>query len=103
MTELKPFQRATVQAVLAAFDRRRKTRRFLVADEVGLGKTVVAQHVTEYEHPSAALRADSSGAVGIQSAKPRFLVTGGGKLRIFVNPCKKTARAVSNRCRHARP
>lgn len=45
MTELKPFQRATVQAVLAAFDRRRRTRRFLVADEVGLGKTVVAQHV----------------------------------------------------------
>jgi hypothetical protein len=45
MTELKPFQRATVQAVLSAFDRRRKTRRFLVADEVGLGKTVVAQHV----------------------------------------------------------
>ncbi|MEX1028351.1 MAG: helicase-related protein [Candidatus Paceibacterota bacterium] len=45
MTDLKPFQRATVQAVLAAFDRRRKTRRFLVADEVGLGKTVVAQHV----------------------------------------------------------
>lgn len=45
MTELKPFQRATVQAVLAAFDRRRRIRRFLVADEVGLGKTVVAQHV----------------------------------------------------------
>ena len=43
MTELKPFQRATVQAVLAAFDRRRRIRRFLVADEVGLGKTVVAQ------------------------------------------------------------
>ena len=45
MTELKPFQEATVRAVLAAFDRRRRTRRFLVADEVGLGKTVVAQHV----------------------------------------------------------
>lgn len=45
VTELKAFQRATVQAVLTAFDRRRKTRRFLVADEVGLGKTVVAQHV----------------------------------------------------------
>ena len=45
MTELKPFQEATVQAVLAAFDRRRRIRRFLVADEVGLGKTVVAQHV----------------------------------------------------------
>jgi hypothetical protein len=45
MTELKPFQEATVRAVLAAFDKRRRTRRFLVADEVGLGKTVVAQHV----------------------------------------------------------
>jgi hypothetical protein len=45
MTELKPFQEATVKAVMEAFDRRRRTRRFLVADEVGLGKTVVAQHV----------------------------------------------------------
>jgi len=45
MTPLKPFQEATVQAVLKAFDGRRGMRRFLVADEVGLGKTVVAQHV----------------------------------------------------------
>ncbi len=45
MTDLKPFQEATVQAVLAAFRSRRRARRFLVADEVGLGKTVVAQHV----------------------------------------------------------
>jgi len=45
MTVLKPFQAATVQAVLAAFRKRRRARRFLVADEVGLGKTVVAQHV----------------------------------------------------------
>ncbi|MCO6454766.1 MAG: hypothetical protein J5I93_05650 [Pirellulaceae bacterium] len=45
MTVLKPFQEATVNAVLRAFDRRRRVRRFLVADEVGLGKTVVAQHV----------------------------------------------------------
>lgn len=45
MTVLKPFQTATVKAVLAAFRKRRRTRRFLVADEVGLGKTVVAQHV----------------------------------------------------------
>ena len=44
MTELKPFQESTVRAVLAAFDGRRRHRRFLVADEVGLGKTVVAQH-----------------------------------------------------------
>lgn len=45
MTVLKPFQAATVQAVMAAFRKRRRARRFLVADEVGLGKTVVAQHV----------------------------------------------------------
>lgn len=45
MTTLKPFQEATVRAVLAAFRSRRRVKRFLVADEVGLGKTVVAQHV----------------------------------------------------------
>ena len=45
MTDLKPFQAATVKAVMAAFGKRRRARRFLVADEVGLGKTVVAQHV----------------------------------------------------------
>jgi hypothetical protein len=45
MTEAKPFQNATVESVLKAFDGRRRVRRFLVADEVGLGKTVVAQHV----------------------------------------------------------
>jgi hypothetical protein len=45
MTDLKPFQKSTVHAVLAAFDKRRRNRRFLVADEVGLGKTVIAQHV----------------------------------------------------------
>lgn len=45
MTTLKPFQSATVQAALATFRKRRRVRRFLVADEVGLGKTVVAQHV----------------------------------------------------------
>lgn len=47
MTPLKPFQEATVQSVLAAFRRRKRARRFLVADEVGLGKTVVAQHVVK--------------------------------------------------------
>ncbi|MFO0806398.1 MAG: helicase-related protein [Gemmataceae bacterium] len=45
MTELKPFQELTVRAVMTAFNRHRRRRRFLVADEVGLGKTVVAQHV----------------------------------------------------------
>ncbi len=45
MSDLKPFQQATVNAVISAFRRKRGSRRFLVADEVGLGKTVVAQHV----------------------------------------------------------
>jgi hypothetical protein len=45
MTQPKQFQEATVDTVLRAFRRRRRFRRFLVADEVGLGKTVVAQNV----------------------------------------------------------
>lgn len=46
MTPLKPFQLATVEAAFRALtDGRKRVRRFLVADEVGLGKTVVAQHV----------------------------------------------------------
>ena len=45
MTQIKPFQQATVRRVLKAFRSGRRYRRFLVADEVGLGKTVVAQEV----------------------------------------------------------
>lgn len=48
MTKLMPFQRETVNTILESFrkrSRRARARRFLVADEVGLGKTVVAQHV----------------------------------------------------------
>ena len=44
MTEPRPFQRKTIAAVLKAF-RQAGSRRYLVADEVGLGKTIVAQHV----------------------------------------------------------
>ena len=47
MSEPKEFQRRTITRVLRAFDRRRAVRRFLVADEVGLGKTVVARGVME--------------------------------------------------------
>lgn len=43
MPDPKPFQLATVEAALLA--RRRSKARFLVADEVGLGKTVVAQQL----------------------------------------------------------
>ena len=49
-TVLRPardFQTATVNAALAAFDRKGGRRRYLVADEVGLGKTVVARDVVE--------------------------------------------------------
>lgn len=39
----KPFQQATVEAATAALSGGNPLRRFLVADEVGLGKTVVAR------------------------------------------------------------
>jgi hypothetical protein len=45
LSQAKPFQDATVRAALAAFAARGGRRRFLVADEVGLGKTVVARDV----------------------------------------------------------
>lgn len=46
MTELAPFQRATVDAAARRLSGDRP-RRFLVADEVGLGKTVIARAVAE--------------------------------------------------------
>src|SRR5690242_2973579 len=42
---LKDFQRATVDYVFSRFYGPNPTRRFLVADEVGLGKTLVARGV----------------------------------------------------------
>ena len=45
MSTPKPFQEAAVKAALAAFADRGSRRRFLVADEVGLGKTVVAKEL----------------------------------------------------------
>lgn len=45
MSAPKPFQEAAVNAALAAFAVQTGRRRFLVADEVGLGKTVVAKEV----------------------------------------------------------
>jgi hypothetical protein len=43
--QAKPFQRATANAALDAFARSGGARRFLVADEVGLGKTIVARTI----------------------------------------------------------
>ena len=45
MEGLKDFQRATVASVIESFDRGAKSNRVLVADEVGLGKTIVAKGV----------------------------------------------------------
>lgn len=45
MNTPKPFQQATINAAVRALADRHGSRRFLVADEVGLGKTIVAQHV----------------------------------------------------------
>src|SRR4029450_878676 len=47
LDQLKDFQRATVDAVFDRFygDGSSQTHRFLVADEVGLGKTLVARGV----------------------------------------------------------
>jgi hypothetical protein len=53
MTVLKPFQKATVQALLAAFRKRRRARRFLVADEVGLTMPITAFYQTfKPAHPN---------------------------------------------------
>lgn len=43
----RAFQKAAIQCALKAFDARRRVRRFLVADEVGLGKTIVARGVIQ--------------------------------------------------------
>jgi hypothetical protein len=43
IARVKPFQQATVEAATAALRGGNSLRRFLVADEVGLGKTVVAR------------------------------------------------------------
>lgn len=44
---LAPFQRAAVDHIMARFEDRKGSRRFLLADEVGLGKTVVARSVID--------------------------------------------------------
>lgn len=45
MSAPKPFQKAAVDVAVAAFADLASRRRFLIADEVGLGKTVVAKEV----------------------------------------------------------
>ena len=42
-----PFQQWTIDVAVRVLKRKRKERRFLIADEVGLGKTVVAAGVID--------------------------------------------------------
>ena len=46
MTKLAEFQRRTVEVALERLEGQ-SPRRFLVADEVGLGKTIIARSVAE--------------------------------------------------------
>ncbi|SPA36248.1 Helicase [Cupriavidus taiwanensis] len=48
MSKPKPFQQAAVEAALECFKNSGGRRRFLVADEVGLGKTIVAREVARH-------------------------------------------------------
>ena len=71
MSEPKPFQQAAVEAALAAFADASGLRRFLVADEVGLGKTVVAKEVARRIEPSRDCRRPFSlnyAAIGVSSS-----------------------------------
>ena len=47
MSELTEFQKASVKRIVEAFADAYGSRRFLLADEVGLGKTMVARGVIE--------------------------------------------------------
>lgn len=47
MPQPKPFQSAAIAVACSSFKAKQGSKRFLVADEVGLGKTVVAQQIIE--------------------------------------------------------
>ena len=66
--ELKQFQKNTVEAVLEGLRNETTSRRFLVADEVGLGKTMVAHGVI------AALLGECRGSLRV------FYLASGGRI-----------------------
>ena len=47
MSDLKEFQSAAVARICEQLDAKNGSRRFLLADEVGLGKTMVARGVLD--------------------------------------------------------
>jgi hypothetical protein len=64
---LKDFQRATVNYVFERFYGEEPTRRFLVADEVGLGKTLVARGVIRPAECPAACHSRMRGRCTVNS------------------------------------
>lgn len=68
LSELKPFQRATVKRVEKLF--RAGNNRVLVADEVGLGKTLVARGVVA----TTARMERESGDAASRASRPLFKV-----------------------------
>ena len=77
MSTPKPFQRATIRVAIDAFAPGRPVRRFLVADETGLGKTIVARGI-------------------IEGLMERQAAAGGNPLRVFY-VCNSLAIASQNR------
>ena len=72
--EAKPFQQATIDAAVRAFSEPGGSGRYLVADEVGLGKTVVARGVVERlsegrRQPLRVFYVCSNLAIGAQNLK----------------------------------
>ncbi|MFH2075897.1 MAG: DEAD/DEAH box helicase family protein, partial [Pseudomonadota bacterium] len=74
MSKLKPFQQATVRVVLKAFSRKDSSHRFLIADEVGLGKTLVAGEIIRRmakssSHPIVVLYVCSNLSIAAQNKR----------------------------------
>lgn len=83
MKTAKPFQVCTIDAAFEALTRR-GSRRFLVADEVGLGKTVIAQQVirrmvTHYQRPLCVLYVCSNLVIARQNRESLLDVVGTSK------------------------
>ena len=81
LSELKDFQRDTVEHVTKRFYGKNGTRRFLVADEVGLGKTHVArgvvaktlEHLKKYDKRIDIIYICSNVAIAKQNANRLFV------------------------------
>lgn len=74
MSKLKPFQKATVNIAMRALSRKSGYHRFLIADEVGLGKTLVAGEIIRRmsmkgDQPFVVLYVCSNLSIGAQNKR----------------------------------